>query len=669
MEINSARTIITGDSYRDYKKYLEIQKMNNPSLTLNNNSFSNTLRRPTNSPSINRQYGQTSRRLYRPQSTSDISTNNFNHQIDEKNSSLKNVADMTFPEINPQNINNNYNSLYNISERNSKNKEFDKLKILFGKNLQNQNEMQNKIIDYNKIISSQDNIIRLNNIKLNEHDHKLTEILVSFNNFLQFNEKSAMIISDIQKKMENFVKFEDFSNLKNIVTTLIKNNEVKLNEIDNNIEDIKLNVIENKKEHDTYQKYSLEKITTIQNDFLNNKLEQQNELIKFQDTRSESYKIQFEQIKSQIKTNENFINDEIDKRKNMINELREEILTIFNKKDEQIGNLEKSQLINEENMMKLNREFVQTLNELINKSNQKHDYEIKAVRSLIEATIEKNEQNLNKMIGEEKEKISILENNFKDFENKFNTLDNFARESITDLEEKYEVLKDEHNVFKTKLEMFNETLLKYMNDNIEVLNHKIKKAEEKLNHLLEEEAKKNSDKIQTISEFTERHTKDCNEKLNDFSMQIYSLLENYKRFKKITDDTSLTGADNPNMIVIKEIIYNTCNEILQPVKQNFNEYNQELRNELNEKIDNNKKLYSLDQVDNLKKIGEILDKKIALIKNELENEMNKNKNMIDGMINNYVVESELHIKEKYDKDIDEIKKEINEINTKIIAGS
>ena len=183
MEINSARTIITGDSYRDYKKYLEIQKMNNPSLTLNNNSFSNTLRRPTNSPSINRQYGQTSRRLYRPQSTSDISTNNFNHQIDEKNSSLKNVADMTFPEINPQNINNNYNSLYNISERNSKNKEFDKLKILFGKNLQNQNEMQNKIIDYNKIISSQDNIIRLNNIKLNEHDHKLTEILVSFNNF------------------------------------------------------------------------------------------------------------------------------------------------------------------------------------------------------------------------------------------------------------------------------------------------------------------------------------------------------------------------------------------------------------------------------------------------------------------------------------------------------
>ena len=664
--MNATRTRITGDSYRDYKKYLEIQKMNNPSSTLNNNSFSNTLQRQTNTPSINRQYAQTNR-LSRPQSTSNISVNNYNYQIDEKDSSLRNIANMTLPAIKTQNISNN--SLYNISNNNTNNKEYDNLKVLFSKNLQNQNEMQNKIIEYNKIISSQENIIRLNNIKLNEHDNKLTEILVSFNNFLQFNEKSAMIVSDIQKKMENFVKIEDFSNLKNIVTTLIKNNENKFNEIHDNIEDIKLNVIENKKEHDTYQKYSLEKISTLQNDFLNNKLEQQNELIKFQDTRNESYKIQIAQIKSQIKSNEDYIKNEIDKRKDMLNELREEILTIFNKKDEQIANLEKSQLINEDNMMKLNREFVQTLNELINKSNQKHDFEIKSIRSLIEATIEKNEQNLNKMIGDEKEKISILDNKLNEFNLNFNNLDKFARESIRTIAENYEIFKDENNVYKTKLEMFSDTLRKYMNDNIEVLNHKIKKTEDELNHLFEEEEKKNFEKIQKISDFTEKHAKDANEKINDLTQQIMSLLENYKRMKTIGDNSSLSGTNNPNMMVLKEIIYNTCNDILQPVKQNFNDYNQELRNELNEKIDNNKKLYSLEQVDNLKKIGDMFDKKIALIKNELEDEMKKNQNMIDGIINSYIVESELYIKEKYDKDIDEIKNEINQINTKIIIGS
>ena len=105
--------------------------------------------------------------------------------------------------------------------------------------------MKNQIIEYNKIISSQENIIRLNSIKLNEHDDKITEVLVSFNNFLQFNEKSAAIISDIQQKMESFVKKEEFSNLKNNVITFNKNNENKFNEINNSIEDIKLSIFEN----------------------------------------------------------------------------------------------------------------------------------------------------------------------------------------------------------------------------------------------------------------------------------------------------------------------------------------------------------------------------------------------------------------------------------------
>ena len=680
--MNITRTKVTGDSYRDYRKYLEIQKMNNPSSTSNistldniinnntntnsnaNNTFSNTLQRQSNSPSINRQYIQT-HRLSRPQSTSNISTTNYNYQQEEQESSLKNIANMTLPAIKSKNINNN--SLYSISNNNN-NKEYDNLKILFSKSLQNQNEMQNKIIEYNKIISSQENIIRLNNIKLNEHDNKLTEILLSFNNFMQYNEKSATIISDMQKKMENFVKIEDFSNLKTTVSSLNQSNENKFNEINNNIEDIKLNIYENKKENDTYQKYSLDKITSIQNEFLNNKLEQQNELIKFEDTRNENFKMQMTQIKSQIKTNENFIKEEIDKRINMINELREEILTIFNKKDEQIANLEKSQLMNEDNMMKLNKEFVQSLNELINKSNQKHDYEIKALRSLIEASVQKNEQNLNKMIGDEKEKISIIEKNLNEYTINFKNLDQFAKESIHGIEEKYEIFKDENNNYKTKLELFNDTLHKFMKENINVLVSKIKKAEDDLHLLLDEESKNFYEKIRQISEFADKNAKDANEKINDLSQQIFNLLENNRINKINNDNTLFNDSNNPNMIIIKEIIYNTCDEILQPVKQNFNDYNQELRNELNEKIEKNKKLYSLEQIDNMKKIGDMLDKKIALIKNDIDNDINMTKNMIDGVINTYIVESELHIKEKYDKDIDEIKNEINQLNSKIVVG-
>ncbi len=70
----------------------------------------------------------------------------------------------------------------------------------------------------------------------------------------------------------------------------------------------------------------------------------------------------------------------------------------------------------------------------------------------------------------------------------------------------------------------------------------------------------------------------------------------------------------------------------------------------------------------MKKIEDMLDKKIALFKNDLDNDINITKNMIDGIINTYIVESELHIKEKYDKDIDEIKNEINQLNSKIVVG-
>ena len=678
MELNMRRPKVTGDSYRDYKKYLEIQKMNNPSsgntnTTFNNilnsnsnlnNPLSNTLQRQT--PSIYAQYTRTNS-LSRPKSTLNVTANLAQNQQEE--SSLINITgNMNLPSIKLKTINNSdKNSLYTISTNNN-GKEIDNLKILLSKSLQNQNEMKNQIIEYNKIISSQENIIRLNNIKLNEHDNKLTEILVSFTNFLQYNEKSASIIGDIQKKMENLVKNDDFSNLKNNIISQNSNNEKKFNEINNIIEEIKLNILENKKENDAYQKYSLDKLSTIQNDFLNNKLEQQNELIKFEDTRNENLKRQMSLIKSQIKNNEHFLKEEIDKRKNMINELREEILSIFNKKDEQISNLEKNQLINEDNLMKLNKEFIQSLNDLINKSNQKHDYEIKTIRSLIEASVLKNEKNLEKMIGDEKERISNLENNLNEFAFNFNNLDKFAKESIHGIEEKYEIFKDENNNYKTKLELFNDTLHKYMNENIDVLVSKIKKAEEDFNKLLNEETKNNSEKIQKISEFTEKYAKDTNEKINDLSKQIFDLLENNKYNKNSNENNFLNKAENPNVIIIKEIIYKTCEEILEPVKQNFNDFNHELRNELIEKIEEYKKLSSLENIDYMKKIDDMFDKKIALLKNDLENDINSTKNMIDGIISNYIVESELHIKEKYDKDIEEIKKEINQINSNIIVG-
>ena len=280
-----------------------------------------------------------------------------------------------------------------------------------------------------------------------------------------------------------------------------------------------------------------------------------NRVIKFEDTRNENFKKQINQIKSQIKINENYIEEEINNRKNMINELRDEFLTIFNKKDEQISYLEKNQLINEDNMMKLNKEFVQSLNDLINKSNQKHDIEIKTIRSLIEASVQKNQKNLETMINDEKEKISIIENNLNEYTVNFNNLDKYTRKSILGIEEKYEIFKDENNNYKTKLELISDTLHKYMNENINVINQKIIKAENNLSSLLNEENKKNLEKIKNISDFSDKNIKDINEKINDLSHQVLNLAEN--KNKNVNDNLILNDANNPNVIVIKEMVYNS----------------------------------------------------------------------------------------------------------------
>ena len=160
MELNMRRPKVTGDSYRDYKKYLEIQKMNNPSsgntnTTFNNilnsnsnlnNPLSNTLQRQT--PSIYAQYTRTNS-LSRPKSTLNVTANLAQNQQEE--SSLINITgNMNLPSIKLKTINNSdKNSLYTISTNNN-GKEIDNLKILLSKSLQNQNEMKNQIIEYNK---------------------------------------------------------------------------------------------------------------------------------------------------------------------------------------------------------------------------------------------------------------------------------------------------------------------------------------------------------------------------------------------------------------------------------------------------------------------------------------------------------------------------------------
>ena len=128
------------------------------------------------------------------------------------------------------NLNNNINGNNNNSNiflvNQNMMKEIRELKMSLKSQLQNQNELQKKLIDSYKIISQQDNIIRLNTSKINEHDLKLSNILSSFNNFLKVQENTNNNLNECQDKINTLLPIETFSSFK----SQIQNNNMKINE-------------------------------------------------------------------------------------------------------------------------------------------------------------------------------------------------------------------------------------------------------------------------------------------------------------------------------------------------------------------------------------------------------------------------------------------------------
>ena len=470
MERNGITSKITGDNYRDYKKYLEIQKMNsgNNAYFLNNNPNANTINNNTinnrnaNGNIINEnQFNQNnpmnittnssnSRRpfVYTPMNrppSSESTKKNYNN-VEEENRLYQNINMNQNGNLN-ENLNENKNlildeqSYGNTVSNNQLLTEINNLKMILTRTMKNQTETQNKIMEYDKIISEQENIIRLNNLKLNEHDNKLTEILLSFNNYLQLNEKTSMIINDAQKKMDNFVKSSDFIDLKSTMYSLNKENENKIMELNTLCGDLENKMTEMGKENENYQKFSLERIKQIQKDSMDTRLQQQNELIKMEDARDNRINAQINQLKNLMTIKDNSIKEEQEYRKTMVNGLRNEILAIFGEKDDQISKLEKSQLETEKNLISLNKDYIQSFNELISKNNEKYNFELKSIRSLIEAGLTKVDIKMEKDLKTYEENFTILKSNILEQKTTIANLDTYLKESINDIENKMELTK------------------------------------------------------------------------------------------------------------------------------------------------------------------------------------------------------------------------------------
>ena len=633
---SQASNIILGDNIRDYKKFLEIEKMsansNNP-LNISNGNNSNNNFNNTNNTNLSSFSSTNSSRVpftYTPIRKADSSNNlPITQNPINLNRPLSNNTMSYYPINNNNNFQTNFGSdVY---------KEIQNMKNLISKSFQNQSEMHEKIIEYNKIISEQEKIIRINNIKLNEHDSKLTEILLSFNNYLQLNEKSTTIINEVQKKLDDCVKNLDFNELKGTVYQFNKNNENKINEIIHTLGDMNLNLSEMKKENEQYQKFTLEKIKTVQTEAVESRLQQQNELIKMDESKENRINAQFAQVKNMVDiTNKNLI-EETDFRKKMINDVRNEFMQIFTKNDEKISGLEKSQLETEKNLISLNKDYMKTFNDLISKHNEKYNLEFKSMRSLLEAGLSKVDTKMSKDNKTYEENFSALKSSILEQKTQLSEHENTMKETINGIEQKLEDTNNQNKDYFNKFDLLSSTLDKYMKENLDLINTKQKEITEDLLKQFTEETDKIKINIRDKNDTNTKHFNDIDERVKDINDHLANnALQNIKG--------NISGSSEPNAVLIREYVDRLCSENLSPMKDIMKNYELTLNNTMNLKFEESKQRYSLEQKENMSKIIEIIEKKMAYLDSQLDIKIKEQNTIIDGRIQEYIVESEKRMK-------------------------
>ena len=672
MDRNGIPSRIAGDNIRDYKKYLEIQKMNNGANSnnftnqnnnniinnnLNGNNSTNQVNNPMNitANSNNNRVPFVITPMKRPPTGDSSQNTRLNNRTMSQTSNNINLNEKLILDDNNNNNNNNMDNNHIYQEINN-------LKIMISKSLKNQNEMQNKIIEYNKIINEQENIIRLNNLKLNEHDNKLTEILLSFNNYIQLNEKTSIIINDFQKKIDNCVNNTDFTDLKSTMYNLNKMNESKINEMSNIYEDMNNKLSEMGKENENYQKFTLEKLKTIQKDSMETRLQQQNELIKMEDSKENRINAQFNQIKSLLSLSDKNIKEETEFRKNMINDLRNEILNIFAQKDDQICKLEKTQLETEKNLISLNKDYITSFNELINKHNEKYNFELKSIRSLIEAGLTKVDIKMEKDLKVYEENLTILKSNILEQKTNIANLDTFIKDSINEIENKMEVSKGTNSDYFNKFDLLSSSFKQFMEESLNIIKKNKEETENKLMKIIEKKIEEVNQKIQKNSEHYDKQFNDIESKLKDFEKMInlrkvdYQLNENSNEQK------------NSNAFLVSDLVQKICDDNILPLKELINSFQKELLNTMNAKVEDSKKNFSLTESKNIENIKKMISDEAGVVESKIMQKVTEDHTLLLGEVEKTVVNAEHRIKQKYDTEIKKIEEDLESLTLKVGLG-
>ena len=535
------------------------------------------------------------------------------------------------PILDNQNSNNNNNflSIQNMM------KEIRELKLSLKNQLINQNELEKKLIDSYKLLSQQDNIIRLNASKINEHDLKITNVLNSFNNFLKIQEKTSNIINECQDKVNNkLLPTSIFTTFKSQILAnnlSVKENIDKIISYNDNTELI-LQDLKNTDQNNL--NLVLNRIKLISDKEENFFLEKHKENLNYIKDHDSIIQAQLNKVKE---VNENIQAQIIEEKKLRKNNydiiLKDVIKYINNKYEEKFQTFEKNLLETEKNLVNMNKDYVKSFQEIFNKQKDSNELELQNLKNMIELGLKNNQSIYDKDIDEMKKLITEIKGDINDTKGTVEKIDGFVNENMKIMRE----YRDDGD--KTVLGLSNtikkieQNAIKSYEETKKDIEKKLKDSLNKLTERIEKYENNISDLLKSQLHPYDSYIKDLKEQDN----QLQKMIEN--KYEQIKNETNAIGIKN---MKLDEIYTNKFKNMNKDLQDNYKKVQEDIENNMNiikTYIKKNMDEYSL-HVDN------DLYKKFEVLSRDIKDNFDKSKIELDGKNQQYVLESELRIKKE-----------------------
>ena len=559
--------------------------------------------------------------------------NNNNRQQYSENDNFSNsyqIMRSQTPLLDNQNSNNN-----NIISYQNMMKEIRELKLSLKNQLINQNELEKKLIDSYKLLSQQDNIIRLNASKINEHDLKITNVLNSFNNFLKIQEKTNNIINDCQDKVNNkLLPVNIFTTFKSQILAnnlSVKENLDKIISYNDNTEII-LQDLKNTDQNNL--NLLLNKIKIISDKEENFFLEKHEENLNYIKDHDNIILSQINQVK-QINENIQMQIAEEKKLRKINNDkiLKDVINFINNKYEEKFQIMEKNLLETEKNLVNMNKDYVKSIQGIINKQKDTNELELQNLKNMIELGLKNNQTIYDKDIDEMKKLMTEIKGDINENKRTVEKIDGFVNENMKIMRD-YRIDGDKTiEGFSNKIKKIEQNAIKSYEDTKIDIEKKLEDSLNKFTERIEKYENNISDLLKAKFHPYDSYIKDLKEQ----DAQLEKMIEN--KYEQIKSETNAIGIKN---MKLDEIYTNKFNNMNKDLQDNYKKVQEEIENNMNilkTYIKKNMDEYSL-HVDN------DLYKKFEVLSKDIKDNFDKSKYELDGKNQQYVLESELRIKKE-----------------------